>query len=105
TSSIGLQGTPFGNVISFSDGPPGQGTGIPYFYLTLLDPTARDLKKDSRCSFTVSEVPLGTCKETDPENPTCSKMTLTGKMEAINMNSPEADVASQALFSKHSEMM
>uniref|UniRef100_A0A0C9RHU3 TSA: Wollemia nobilis Ref_Wollemi_Transcript_19717_836 transcribed RNA sequence n=1 Tax=Wollemia nobilis TaxID=56998 RepID=A0A0C9RHU3_9CONI len=103
TTSIDLQGVPFGNVVSFSDGPPGKETGIPYFYLTSLDPTARDLQKDSHCSFTVSEVPLGTCKETDPENPTCSKLTLTGKMELI-MNGPEADFAAQALFSKHGEM-
>ncbi|MCH95398.1 protein CREG1-like, partial [Trifolium medium] len=27
-----------GNVVSFSDGLPNQGTGIPYFYLTTLDP-------------------------------------------------------------------
>ncbi|XP_057856302.2 uncharacterized protein LOC131065719 isoform X2 [Cryptomeria japonica] len=83
----------------------GQGTGIPYFYLTLLDPTPRDLQKDSRCSLTVSEFPLGTCSGIDPENPTCSKLTLTGKMEALNMSGPVADFASQALFSKHSEMM
>ncbi|XP_057856301.2 uncharacterized protein LOC131065719 isoform X1 [Cryptomeria japonica] len=105
TISIDLQGAPFGNVISYSDGPPGQGTGIPYFYLTLLDPTPRDLQKDSRCSLTVSEFPLGTCSGIDPENPTCSKLTLTGKMEALNMSGPVADFASQALFSKHSEMM
>lgn len=104
TISIDLEGAPFGNVVSFSDGLPGQGSGIPYFYLTLLDPTPRDVLKDSRCSFTISEAPLGTCGDTDPENPTCSKLTLTGKMKQINRNDPEADFAAQALYSKHSEM-
>lgn len=68
------------NVVSFSDGLPKDGSGIPYFYLTALDPTARNAFKDQRASFTVSEYPLGTCGMIDPENPTCSKITLTGKV-------------------------
>lgn len=68
------------NVVSFSDGLPNQGIGIPYFYLTTLDPTARHALKDGRASLTVSEYPLGTCGKIDPENPTCSKITLTGKV-------------------------
>lgn len=104
TISIDLGGAPFGNVVSFSDGPPGEGRGIPYFYLSMLDPTPRDVLKDSRCSFTISEAPLGTCGDTDPENPTCSKLTLTGKMKQIDRNDPEADFAAKALYSKHSEM-
>lgn len=70
------------NVESFSDGLPNKGTGIPYFYLTTLDPTAKNALKDQRASFTVSEYPLGTCGKKDPENPTCSKITLTGKVSA-----------------------
>lgn len=65
---------------SFSDGLPNKGTGIPYFYLTTLDPTAKNALKDQRASFTVSEYPLGTCGNKDPENSTCSKITLTGKV-------------------------
>lgn len=104
TISVDLGGAPFGNVVSFSDGPPGEGCGIPYFYLSMLDPTPRDVLKDSRCSFTISEAPLGTCGDTDPENPTCSKLTLTGKMKQIDRNDAEADFAAKALYSKHSEM-
>jgi hypothetical protein len=66
--------------VSYSDGLPDQGTGIPYFYLTTLDPTARNALKDERASFTVSEYPLGTCGKVDPENHTCSKISLTGKV-------------------------
>lgn len=68
------------NVVSYSDGLPGEGRGVPYFYLTTLDPTARDALEDQRSSFTLSEFPLGTCGDIDPENPTCSKLTLTGKV-------------------------
>lgn len=70
----------YSNVVSYSDGLPGEGHGIPYFYLTTLDPTARDALADERTSFTLSEFPLGTCGKIDPENPTCAKLTLNGKV-------------------------
>ncbi|KAK2971209.1 hypothetical protein RJ640_029887, partial [Escallonia rubra] len=102
TIASDLGGAPFGNVVSFSDGLPDKGTGIPYFYLTALDPTARNALKDQRSSFTISEFPVGTCGKKDPENPTCAKITLTGK--ALDGKSDEAKYARTALFSKHSEM-
>ncbi|KAJ7974497.1 Protein CREG1 [Quillaja saponaria] len=104
TISIDLRGAPFGNVVSFSDGEPNYGRGIPYFYLTTLDPTARNALKDQRASFTVSEYPLGTCGKTDPENPTCAKITLTGNLKLVDEKSKEAEYARSALFSKHPEM-
>ncbi|RDX88120.1 Protein CREG2, partial [Mucuna pruriens] len=104
TISIDLGGAPFGNVVSFSDGLPNEGTGIPYFYLTTLDPTARNALKDEKASFTVSEYPLGTCGNTDPMNPTCSKISLTGKLKLVDEKSEEAEFARNVLFSKHPEM-
>ena len=104
TISSDLSGAPFGNVVSYSDGVPGESHGIPYFYLTTLDPTARDALEDERTSFTLSEFPLGTCGKVDPENPTCAKLTLTGKLKVVDHKSPEADLAKTALFSKHPEM-
>lgn len=105
TISTDLGGAPFGNVVSYSDGLPNQGSGIPYFYLTTLDPTARNALKDERASFTVSEYPLGTCGNVDPENPTCSKISLTGKLKLVDEKSKEFEFARNALFSKHLEMM
>ncbi|KAI4366642.1 hypothetical protein MLD38_022495 [Melastoma candidum] len=99
-----LGGAPFGNVVSFCDGPPNEGTGIPYFYLTTLDPTAQYALKDERASFTTSEYPVGTCGNRDPENPTCAKITLTGKLKMLNGNSEEAEFAQKSLFSRHPEM-
>ncbi|KAL8200718.1 hypothetical protein R6Q57_012057 [Mikania cordata] len=99
-----LGGAPFGNVVSFSDGLPEQGIGIPYFYLTTLDPTAQYALKDHRSSFTISEYPVGTCGKTDPENPTCSKITLTGKLNELDAKSNEAATAKSYLFAKHAEM-
>ncbi|KAK7836822.1 hypothetical protein CFP56_021987 [Quercus suber] len=45
-----------------------------------FDPSAKDAMKDERSSFTISEYPLGTCGKIDPENPSCAKITLTGKV-------------------------
>ncbi|CAA3032711.1 CREG1 [Olea europaea subsp. europaea] len=97
-------GAPFGNVVSFSDGIPDEGKGIPYFYLTALDPTASNALKDQRSSLTLSEYNLGTCGKKDPENPTCAKITLIGKLKLLDGDSEETEFARTALFSKHSEM-
>ncbi|KAK9726665.1 hypothetical protein RND81_05G229100 [Saponaria officinalis] len=83
---------------------PGEGAGIPYFYLTELDPTAGYALKDERCSFAISEHPIGTCGTVDPENPTCAKITLFGKLILIDQGSKEAEFAKSALFAKHREM-
>lgn len=104
TISSDLGGAPFGNVVSFSDGVPGEGSGVPYFYLTTLDPTASNALKDQRSSFTISEYPVGTCGNRDPENPACSKITLTGKLVVLDDNDSEVEFARTALFTKHPEM-
>lgn len=72
-------------MVSFSDGQPEKGSGIPYFYLTTLDPTASYALEDQRSSFTISEYPIGTCESKDPENPSCAKITLIGKVVYTNM--------------------
>ncbi|KAK6913169.1 hypothetical protein RJ641_022770 [Dillenia turbinata] len=104
TVSLALAGAPFGNVVSYSDGLPNEGQGIPYFYLTTLDPTAKNALKDPRASLTISEYSLGTCGKKDPENPTCAKITLTGKLKLVESESKEDEFARKALFSKHPEM-
>ncbi|CAN4079293.1 unnamed protein product [Withania somnifera] len=104
TIASDMGGAPFGNVVSFSDGLPGKGRGIPYFYLTTLDPTARNALKDERSSFTISEYAIGTCGNTDPENPSCAKITLVGKLKLLNGDPKEISFAQTALFTKHPEM-
>ncbi|KAE8669582.1 Detected protein of confused Function [Hibiscus syriacus] len=71
TLSIELEGAAIGQSKS---------TGVPYSYLTTLDPTARNALKDHRSSLTISEYPIGTCGKADPENHVCAKITLTGKV-------------------------
>ncbi|KAH0718908.1 hypothetical protein KY285_014939 [Solanum tuberosum] len=104
TIASDMGGAPFGNVVSFSDGLPDKGRGIPYFYLTTLDPTARNALKDQRSSFTISEYAIGTCGKKDPENPSCAKITLVGKLKVVTGDPKETSFAQTALFTKHPEM-
>ncbi|KAL3624233.1 hypothetical protein CASFOL_033049 [Castilleja foliolosa] len=91
------------NVVSFSDGLPNKGKGIPYFYLTNLDPTASYDLKDHRSSFALSEYNLGTCGKTDPEDPNRAKITLVGKLKLVE-ETKETESARSALFAKHPVM-
>ncbi|KAE8658231.1 Pyridoxamine 5'-phosphate oxidase family protein isoform 2 [Hibiscus syriacus] len=79
TLSVELEGSPFGNVVSYSDGVPGKRSGIP-------------------------EHPLGTCGDVDPENPNCAKITLTGKTVLLETSLEEWGFAQAALFTMHPEM-
>ncbi|KAI3459507.1 hypothetical protein Pfo_016170 [Paulownia fortunei] len=95
-------GSPFGNVISYTD----SGTGTPFFYLTeKLDPTGINAVKDSRSSFTLSEYVLGTCNwTTDPQAPICAKITLSGRLKVLDNNTKEAASAETALFAHHPQL-
>ncbi|KAG6554987.1 hypothetical protein Mapa_003572 [Marchantia paleacea] len=104
TLSIHLGGTPWGNIASFSDGPKGTATGTPYFYLSRMDPTPLDIEQDARCSLSLSEAPIGTCGSRDVEDPTCARLTLSGKMVELSKGGDERKFALKALFSKHPEM-
>ncbi|XP_058115583.1 uncharacterized protein LOC131258342 isoform X3 [Magnolia sinica] len=41
----------------------------------------------------------------DPENPSCAKLTLTGKLNLVVAESKETKFAERALFTKHPEML
>jgi len=103
TISVHLRGTPWGNIASFSDGPVGSSGGTPFFYLSKMDPTPIDIDSDPRCSLAISETSLGSCGSVDTENPTCARLTLSGKLKEIT-DKQELDFAAYALFSKHPEM-
>ncbi|KAK8357170.1 hypothetical protein V6Z11_A05G403900 [Gossypium hirsutum] len=79
-------------VVSFSDGVPDESTGIPYFYLTTLDSTARNALKDHRSSLTL-------------KSPACAKITLTSKLVLPDANSKESEFAKAALFTYYPEMI
>jgi hypothetical protein len=79
TISRHLEGAPFGNALSFADGPRCRPTGRLLFYLTSMDATAQDLQHNSTASLTLCEAQLaGACQGIDPEDPTCAKLSITG---------------------------
>jgi len=110
----GSVGTPFANPQSFSDGIANAtdlslvSTGIPYFLMTPLDETPQDIAIDPNGSFAISEVQIAgdsTCAKTDAEDPTCARISFTGKFVDVSANGTKAeqDFALKALYSRHPE--
>mmetsp|Transcript_29739 Transcript_29739/g.65471 ORF Transcript_29739/g.65471 Transcript_29739/m.65471 type:complete len:243 (+) Transcript_29739:178-906(+) len=106
--------TPFGNVYSFVDGPCHRGTGVPYLYGTYMDQSFHDTLSNSQVSLAVSEASmcsgnllqdcrLGT-KYGDPESPVCARVTLMGRLVAVDKQEEEYEMAMEALFERHPSM-
>jgi len=101
----GHTGLPFSNVISVSDGPVNNASGIPYFYVTDLDATMTDVKVNSNVSLSLSEMQTGYCQQKgwDAEDPRCTRVTMTGQLNKVT-DPDEQKFALDALFSRHPEM-
>jgi hypothetical protein len=107
TLSTHLQGVPYGNAVSLSDGPAGGGgTGRLLFYLTAMDATAQDAAVNSSATLTLCEAQLpGGCSGVDPEDPTCAKLAISGRLSAVPLLPAEAlRHAEELLFSRHPAM-
>lgn len=91
------------NLASFSDGPLGNGSGIPYLYLTPLDFTAQDLAKDSRATLLMTLAQGSYCRDKiwDPMDPRCARVMISGKIKPIRLDSPELEIAKDAVFERH----
>ncbi|XP_014212968.1 protein CREG1-like [Copidosoma floridanum] len=94
---------PFVNIISFSDGPLGNGTGIPYMFLTPLDFTAQDVFKDDRATLMMTLAQGRYCesKNYDPMDPRCARVVFSGKIKEVKENNPEYPIAKSAIFGRH----
>lgn len=79
------EGYPSVNLVSSSDGPLGNGTGIPYLYVTPFDFPTQDLEKDTRASIMITLAQGSYCKDRnmDPMDPHCARMMLTGTMHTV----------------------
>ncbi|KAM8975218.1 protein CREG1 [Pelodytes ibericus] len=99
-----VTGQPFANVFSVSDGPRRAGTGVPYFYLTVMEISVQDLQVNPNASFTVSLAQTHYCKKEgyDPQSPLCAHVILSGMIQKVD--DAEADTAKLALFNRHPEM-
>ncbi|XP_067150801.1 protein CREG2 isoform X1 [Apteryx mantelli] len=96
-----IQGMPYGNCLLVSDGPINNSTGIPFFYVTPKDNTVADLLKNPVASLTLPEADGNFCRKNviDPEDPRCTRLTLTGQMVMVPLE--EMEFAKQAMFSRH----
>ncbi|KAK7074428.1 Cellular repressor of E1A-stimulated proteins 1, partial [Halocaridina rubra] len=101
-----IEGFPFANILSLSDGPVEYSSGIPYMYLTPMDLTSHDLEKDPRVSLSLSEAQSDYCRKHnyDPMSPLCARVLLTGKIVKVEKDSEEEGFARNAVFSRHPEM-
>lgn len=106
STHAGIEGYPFANVFSISDGLHDNSTGNPYFYLTSMELSVHDLEKDPRASLTATLAQSNYCKQEhlDPQDPLCAHVILTGEIVKIKEGSAEAAAAHEALFTRHPEM-
>lgn len=101
----GLQNTPFGNPISLA-----QVDGTPYFYVSDLDQSLKDVAADPHVSLSLSDAAAlkspacGTIPGAgDPESPLCSRLTISGVFVNIS-GTDEATTAWDALVAAHPAM-
>ena len=101
-----IEGFPFSNVKSVVDGSLANSTGVPYFYMSPLDFSARDLAKNTRATVLVSLEESRYCEKMkyDAEDPRCTRLMLSGKMKKIKGDTPEYTFARAALFERHPAM-
>ncbi|XP_055964535.1 protein CREG1 [Sorex fumeus] len=99
-----VRGLPFADVLSLSDGPPGAGRGVPYFYLSPMQQLVGNLQADSNATLTLSLAQTNFCRKNgfDAQSPLCAHTILSGTVTKVNET--ELDLAKQALFIRHPEM-
>mmetsp|Transcript_19514 Transcript_19514/g.63408 ORF Transcript_19514/g.63408 Transcript_19514/m.63408 type:complete len:186 (-) Transcript_19514:2065-2622(-) len=98
-----LNGAPWGNVASISDGAGDDATGRVFMYLTTMDATAADAEESPTSSVTLSEKQLpGGCDGRYAEDPPCARLTLTGKLAQVA--SADVPLAQSAIFGRFPDM-
>ncbi|KAM6217256.1 protein CREG1 [Rhynchocyon petersi] len=99
-----VRGRPFANVFSLSDGPPGAGRGVPYFYLSPMQLSVGDLQVNPYATLTMSLAQTNFCRKHgyDPQSPLCAHIMLSGSVTKVNET--EVEFAKQSLFTRHPEM-
>lgn len=98
-------GAPFGNIVSFSDGIPGDSTGQLYFLLSPLDASIVDVVQNNSVSLSISETQTDYCQNQnyDAEDPRCARLSLSGILVQLE-SEDEKSTAKEALFIRHPVM-
>lgn len=102
-----VESFPAVNLISYTDGLLGNGSGVPYLYLTPLDFTAQDLAKDNRASLLMTLAQGEYCKnkQWDPMDPRCARILLSGKIKPLKNESAENEFAKKVFFTRHPKLI
>ncbi|XP_062961387.1 protein CREG1 isoform X1 [Cynocephalus volans] len=83
-----VRGRPFADVLSLSDGPPGAGSGVPYFYLSPLQLSVSNLQENPYATLTMSLAQTDFCRKHgfDPQSPLCAHTILSGTVTKVKRN-------------------
>ena len=111
TTSIQFNKVPWGKYVAVSDGIHSDSvlensTGTPYFYLTELAQSGRNIAEYPKASFAVSQATFtgeNYCKAISAEDPTCVGVTLSGNMVTVT-DKNDRQFGLNALYSKHPMM-
>ena len=60
--SAEYDGLPFGTIQSFADGPLDNSTGVPYFYISPLSDTYKNIQRSASVSLTLTEASGEYCR-------------------------------------------
>lgn len=92
------------NVISVADSAIGEkSTGKIYFYLTDLDFTGQDLEENNKTTILFSQDQDLSCTstKTDPMEPTCARVMISGVVEKVKKHTAEYEFGKKAMISRH----
>nr|XP_035932644.1 protein CREG1 isoform X1 [Halichoerus grypus] len=83
-----VRGWAFADVLSLSDGPPGAGSGVPYFYLSPLQQSVGNLQENPHATLTMSLAQTNFCRKQgfDPQSPLCAHIILSGTVTKVKQN-------------------
>ena len=108
TTSVHLNGAPFAQPKSFSEGfGKNESTGVLYFYDSDMDTSVQDAVANNVVSFTLSEAQIDECKGKfsgeDPESPLCARVVFTGSFDKVT-DEEENEKALAGMFERHPVM-
>jgi len=99
-----LKGFPMVNVKATADSEREEkSTGNIYFYLTMLDFTAKDLSKNNKLTtlFSIEQNLYCSKNNVDPMEPTCARAMISGEALRIPKDSDEFKFGTNAMMSHH----
>lgn len=100
SSDSDIETFPMVNVVSMADSALNEtSTGEIYFLMTDLDYTGKDLQRANKLTALFTMEQYRRCS--DPMEPTCARIIVTGKMVRVDEDHPEYNFGRRAMLSRH----